>query len=523
MKKILISVRPWESRVAILENKHLQNIYFNSKHNAQLERSFIKGKIIKILPGVETAFVDINQEKAGFLHISEIDRTLVRERISGARDDITLEREEVNDDIIHLDKQYLKNVNISDILREGEDLLVQVSKEPINAKGAKLTTCFSIPGRFLILMPNIPKIGISKKIMQGEERRRLKDVVLSVLPEKVGCIIRTTSENKSEDDIKADAKYLLHQLDLILAKYKKANIGDVLYQDINVIYQVVRDNLSDKVEVVECDDEVVYNQLINFVEYHCAEFVDKIRLFKSEEQSLFDFYHIEKQIQKSLHSKVELSNGASIVLESTEAMTVIDVNTARFIGNNNLDETLFKTNIEAAKEIVRQLRLRNIGGLIVIDFIDMTNYAHKNKLFAFFERTLKEEDRSQSVVLKISEFGLVQMTRKRTGKTPREQLMQSCAHCNGTGYTKSLVERAYELLRILERDIKDKKIYIYKQPYTCVVTVNVSLAQYLLQNEYEGLLYFKKTYKVTIVINESDDSYLNAYHFEWIVSKGDNV
>jgi ribonuclease G len=523
MKKILITARPWEIRIAVIANKQLQNIYFDSKHNAQLERSFIKGKIIKILPGVETAFVDINQDKAGFLHISEIDRTLARAKINNG--DIEKIEKEVEDNEefdgeesrINSDKQYLKNVSISDILKENDTLLVQVNKEPINSKGPKLTTCFTLPGRFVILMPNIPKIGISKKIVDFNERKRLKDIILSVLPEDAGCIIRTTSENKQEKEIISDIKYLLQVWEGILKKYQEAKVGDIIYQDIDLVYQVVRDNLDNTVDSITCDNKNLHDHLNDFINHIAPEYIEKNLLYENHHTPLFEHYNVERQIQKGLQSKVELTSGGSIILETTEAMTVIDVNTARFTGNHNLEDTLLKTNLEAAKEIVRQLKLRNIGGLIVIDFIDMSNNFNRNKLFSFFEKTLREEDRSQSVVLKISEFGLVQMTRKRTGKTLKNHLTKDCFYCNGTGMIKSIAERAHELLRILEKEVKEKKLG--QEEYTCSITLNNHLAEYLLQKEFESILYFEKNYKMKIVLHENAENNLHAYHFEWILKK----
>lgn len=519
MKKILITARPWEIRIAIIQNKQLQNIYFDSKHNFQLEKSFIKGKIIKLLPGVQTAFVEIGQEKAGFLHISEIDRTLAmgKMNINQEEDRITEIDDDTDENKIHLDKHYLRNVNISDILKEGDSLLVQVNKEPINSKGPKLTTCFTLPGRFVILMPNIPKIGISKKIIDFNERKRLKDIILSNLPKDAGCIIRTTSENKNEHEIIADLNYLLNTWHGIQKKYKDAKDYTCIHKDIDLTYQIVRDNLDESVEAIICDNKDLYAHINDFIQNISPEFADKNYLY-TDEVPLFESYNIEKQIQKGLQSKVELSSGGSIIIETTEAMTVIDVNTARFTGgNNNLEETLFKTNMEAAKEIVRQLKLRNIGGLIVIDFIDMGIHSNRNKLFSFFEKTLREEDRSQSVVLNISDFGLIQMTRKRTGKSLKNHIMRDCSDCNGTGMMKSIAERVHELLRILEKEIKLKTIQNTK--YTCSITLNNYLAEYLLNKEFETILFFEKNYDIKIVINEVLDNHLSAYHFEWVIKK----
>lgn len=519
MKKILITARPWETRIAIIDGKQLQNVYFDSKHNMQLEKSFIKGKVVKILPGVQTAFVDIGQEKAGFLHISEIDRTFTREKTTFGREEESLtELEEGGEESeIKLEKQYLKNVNIADILKEGESLLVQVSKEPINAKGPKLTTCFSLPGRFVILMPNIPKIGISKKIVDFEERKRLKDIILSVLPEESGCIIRTTSEGKSDQEILADLHYLLDVWNDIKMKYNQVDNFTCIYKDIDLAYQIVRDNLDESVEQIVSDNPDLHRHLEKFISSISSNFRVRNFLYTGE-VPLFEYYEVEKEIQKGLQSKVELDCGGSIVIESTEAMTVIDVNTARFTGTGNLEETLLKTNLEAARAVVRQLKLRNIGGLIVIDFIDMNVHANRNKLFSFFEKTLKEEDRFQSVLLKISEFGLVQMTRKRTGKTLRHQLMKDCLHCHGTGMTKSIEERVHEVLRILEKEIKNK--YTLKNnTYVCYVHVNSFLAEYLLNVQFESLLFFEKTYNIKIVVNEEPSIHIDSYHFEWVLKK----
>jgi ribonuclease G len=519
MKKILITARPWETRIAIVEHNQLQNIYFDSKHNFQLEKSFIKGKVVKILPGVQTAFVDIGQEKAGFLHISEIDRTFTREKTLVGRDDPSLrDIEEIADDAeIKLERNGFKNVNIADILKEGDSLLVQVSKEPINAKGPKLTTCFSLPGRFVILMPNIPKIGISKKIVDFDERKRLKDIILSVLPEESGCIIRTTSEGKPDHEILADLHYLLGVWNDIKNKYNQVENFACIYKDIDLAYQIVRDNLDESIEQIISDNPDLHRHLDRFIHSISSGFRSKNFLYTGD-TPLFEYYNIEKAIQKGLDSKVELESGGSIIIESTEAMTVVDVNTARFAGSGNLDETVLKTNLEAAKAVVRQLKLRNIGGLIVIDFIDMHAQSHRNKLFSFFEKTLKEEDRFQSVLLKISEFGLVQMTRKRTGKTLRHQLTKDCTHCNGTGMMKSIEERVHELLRVIEKEAKIKnpnKTYVY----ICHVYVHQLLAQYLLNVQFDSLLFFEKMYQVKVVVTEEATVRLDAFHFEWVLKK----
>lgn len=503
MKKILINELPWQTRVAIIQDDELQNIYFWSYSSENLEKCFFKGVIIKILPGLQTAFVDIGHEKAGFLHVSEIDKELSIQRIeaSDQLDEIEQETEE------EIKQEFLskRNLDISKILKEGETILVQVSKEPMYEKGAKLTTCFTLPGRFLVLMPNIPRIGISKKIENLEERQRLKELLAQNLPDSMGAIIRTTSEGKGATEILQDLNYLINTWNKILKKYKEAAPKEKIYQDIDLDLQVVRDHLDENVELVISDTKESQAKIYKFVKTIAPEYSHKIKYYEGP-PSLFEKYNIEKQIEQALQKKVYLKSGGSIIIETTEAMTVIDVNTGRYTGQTTLEETILKTNLEAAEEITRQLKLRNIGGLIVIDFIDMTSISNKQKLFRFFERTLKEQDKFQSVVLKVSEFGLVQMTRKRSGKTLIQQLTNQCPTCHGLGFTKSIQNECYEILRKLKGHLESKK------PGGVVkLTVPPALFNYITNVEYNSVLFLEKKYnsKITLISKdlESPDSF----------------
>ncbi|HSW73890.1 MAG TPA: Rne/Rng family ribonuclease, partial [Candidatus Limnocylindria bacterium] len=422
MKKILINDTPWQTRAAIVRNDHeLQNIYFESQVQDALERTYFKGTVASVLPGIQTAFVDIGQEKAGFLHISEIDRELAAEKM-GLFADSEISPTEYR-------PAPRQSMDISKILREGDPILVQVSKEPIYEKGAKLTTCFTLPGRFIVLMPNIPRIGISKKIESREERARLRQILTSRLPKGMGAIIRTSCENAPEDAIAKDVAFLVHTWRSVLKKFAKAKPKEKIYQDLDLALACVRDNLDDDVQLILVDTAKMQQRIYRFVKNIAAEHTPKIRLYDGHPE-LFEKYDIERQIEYALQRKVPLRSGGSIVIESTEAMTVVDVNTGRFTGRSNLEETIFKTNMEASEEVARQLRLRNIGGLIVIDFIDMATSNNRQRLFRHFEKILKERDKFQSVVLKVSEFGLVQMTRKRSGKTLVQQLTENCSCCS---------------------------------------------------------------------------------------------
>lgn len=422
MKKILINNDSWQTRVAVLREDKLQDIYFDSHAKLELERSFFKGRIAKILPGIQTAFVDIGQEKAGFLHITEVDRALAAER---AADQLGINRVEYDHEDI--DRRIKKEMDISKIFTESEDVLVQVSKEPVYGKGAKLTTCFTLPGRLIVLMPNVPQIGISKKIDDRNERMRLKEVLVKNLPRGMGAVIRTTAEDREEWEIKKDLAFLVSIWKSILKKFKKAKVGEKVHEDLPLTLRTVRDHLDKDVEVVLVDKEEDQKNIYRFIKNTTPEHANKVRLYQGP-PSLFDKFDIDRQIEDGLQKKVPLRSGGSLIIETTEAMTVIDVNTGKYTGKTNLEETILKTNLEAAEEIVTQLRLRNIGGLIVIDFIDMTNPSNRQKLSRFLEKTLRERDKFQTVALKVSEFGLVQMTRKRSGKTLMQQLQSLARH-----------------------------------------------------------------------------------------------
>ncbi len=502
MKKILINENPWQTRIAITRDGELQNIYFWSHTSENLERSFFKGVITKILPGIQTAFVDIGHDRAGFLHISEIDRELAIQKIAVTGQLEGLEEEDRPRPQETITRQQL---DISKILKEGEAILVQVSKEPVYEKGAKLTTCFTLPGRFLVLMPNIPRIGISKKIESREERQRLRDLLQENLPQGMGAIIRTTSESQGPREILQDLDYLVNTWHLIQQKYLESAPREKIYEDIDLSLQAVRDHLDHDVDEVISDSVENQHAIYKFVKTIAPEQAFKIKLYEGP-PSLFEKFDIENQIEQALNRKVHLRSGGSIVIETTEAMTVIDVNTGRYIGQSNLEDTIFKTNIEAAEAITRQLRLRNIGGLIVIDFIDMTNNSNRQKLYRFFEKTLKERDKFQSVVLKVSEFGLVQMTRKRSGKTLIQQLTNQCPTCRGIGFIKSLPDESYSILRRLKQELA-----VRKATGNITVSIHPNIFHYITSTEYNSILYLEKTYKCKITFLSSEQCSLSAF------------
>ncbi len=502
MKKILINKDPWQTRVAIIKDSKLENIYFEAFDEEPLERTFIKGIITAVLPGIQTAFVDIGQERAGFLHISEIDRELAIQKIAAFSNLADPE------DLQQRSKNSKKKLAVEKIFKEGDSVLVQVSKEPVYEKGAKLTTCFTLPGRFIVLMPNIPRLGVSKKIENQEERIRLKEVVRKHLPEGMGAIIRTTAEEKSEKELVKDIKFLISIWNLIQKKYAEAKPYEKIHEDLELSLQVVRDHLDTNIEEIITDSKENQKALYEFIKLIAPEFRQQIKYF-DQPINIFDYFNVEKQIEALLDKKVPLKSGGSLIIETTEAMTVIDVNTGRFVGKKSLEETVLKTNLEAADEIVRQLRLRNIGGLIVIDFIDMTEHQNRHRLFNFFEKALKERDKYQSVVLKVSEFGLLQMTRKRTGKTLIQKLTQTCPTCSGYGFIRSAATESYSILRKVKDSLAKNK-----QGKQLNITVNSRIFEYLTTYQYKAILDLEKRYDCKITMTSSEKLEVHRYKIE---------
>lgn len=500
MKKIIINHHPWQTRIALTINGELLNIYFSTPAQVTLERSFFRGIVTKVLPGIQTAFVDIGQEKAGFLHISEVDRELAIKKMSK-----TTQIEDGNEPHPPLST---KKQDIAEIFQEGQPVLVQVSKEPVYEKGAKLTTCFTLPGRFIVLMPNIPRIGISKKIEDRDERIRLREIVRAELPEGMGAIIRTTSDGRQAKDISKDISFLVKIWKNIMAKFNQEEPKARLYDDLDLCLQIVRDHLDDDVEAVITDSKANQDALYKFIKNMAPEYSQTVQLYTGS-SNIFEHYGIEKQIEQALDSKVNLKSGGSLIIETTQAMTVVDVNTGKFIGKSNQEETILKTNLEAAEAVARQLRLRNIGGLIVIDFIDMDQSSNRQKLFKFFEKILRERDKFQSVVLKVSEFGLVQMTRKRSGKTLSQQIMHTCSCCHGTGHVKSLQTNCFSILESINQELKNG---LHK--LDIIVKLHPDIFDYITSKEYDAVLHLEKSYHLKMILLSDKKIAINDYKIE---------
>lgn len=432
-EEILINVTPVETRVALVENGMLQEAYIERTSRKGIVGNIYKGKVVRVLPGMEAAFVDIGLERAAFIHASDV-------MVVGNGDDSASDGPKTVPDIRSL-------------LREGQSLVVQVTKDPIGTKGARLTTQLSIPSRYLVFMPEVQHIGISQRIEDEAERTRLKELVeqgaQALGASAGGYIIRTAAEGASADDLLGDMKYLhrLHQS--VVERNTSGKVPAVVYQDLPLFIRTIRDLIRPQTEKVRIDSRESYQRVMEFVDEFVAEFADKVEYYPGE-RPIFDLYSVEDEIQKALSRKVQLKSGGYVIIDQTEAMTTIDINTGAFVGHRNLEETIFKTNLEAARSISRQLRLRNLGGIIIIDFIDMEDSEHQRQVHRMLEKML-ERDHAKTKITGVSELGLVEMTRKRTTESLGQVLCEPCPICDGRGFLKTAETVCYEIFREILR------------------------------------------------------------------------
>lgn len=431
-EEILINVTPVETRVALVENGMLQEAYIERTSRKGIVGNIYKGKVVRVLPGMEAAFVDIGLERAAFIHASDV--------VNGQSSDSGNDSPKVVPDIRTL-------------LREGQSLVVQVTKDPIGTKGARLTTQLSIPSRYLVFMPGVCHIGISQRIEDENERTRLKSLVETAAGEQTdvqgGYIIRTAAEAAASDDLIGDMKYLHRLSQSIHERIGRVQAPAVVYQDLPLFIRTIRDLIRPQTEKVRIDSRESYQRVMEFVGEFVAEFSDKVEYYPGE-RPIFDLYSVEDEIQKALSRKVQLKSGGYVIIDQTEAMTTIDINTGAFVGHRNLEETIFKTNLEAARAISRQLRLRNLGGIIIIDFIDMEDSEHQRQVHRMLEKML-ERDHAKTKITGVSELGLVEMTRKRTTESLGQVLCEPCPICDGRGFLKTSETVCYEVFREILR------------------------------------------------------------------------
>lgn len=493
--EILINITRDEIRVGLLEAGQLVEFYVERKLDASLVGNIYQGKIVKILPGMQSAFVDIGLDKAAFLYVTDIQEGL--EEFAPFLDD-----EEKENSIEIVSKRGRPDLAIEELIQEGQEILVQVSKDPIGSKGARVTSYITMPGRYLVLMPNVDHIGISRRISDEAERTRLRSIVDDIKLKGYGFIIRTASEGSTEDEIKKDLNFLLLLWETIQKKRDKVSAPSLLYSDLDLIFRSVRDLMIQDVKRLIIDSSEEYERIKEFVRTYFEKFLGKIELYEGTEP-IFDAYGIELDISRALGRKVWLKSGGYIVIDQTEAMTVIDVNTGKFVGKEELEDTILKTNLEAVKEIAYQIRLRNLGGIIIVDFIDMEKYENRERVFNSFVEAMKK-DKAKNTISHISELGLIQMTRKRVRESLGRTLCESCPYCEGKAFVKSPRTLGYEIFRKVLRLAKHGSDRI-------IVTTHPSVAELLTDEERAGVEDIENAYNVKITIRESRNLHQENY------------
>ncbi len=435
-REIVINTTKHESRIAVVDEGQVAELWVERTRHRTIVGNIYKGRVTKVLPGMQSAFVDLGLERDAFLYVADVLEEL-EEIESETPDELQL------DDVPHR-----AETSISDLLREGQEIVVQVSKDTIAGKGARITSHVTLPGRFLVYMPTVNHIGVSRRIEDEGERNRLKDILERIRPQgQGGFIVRTAGEGREEEEFRSDLRYLTELWSQIKRRAEKASAPTAVHHDLDLILRTIRDVLSSEFKSVWVDSVDEYQRIVEFLDQIQPQLVPRVRLYRRDEP-IFDEFGIEPEIAKALKSKVWLKSGGYIVINQTEALVAIDVNTGKYVGKKNLEETVFRTNLEAAKEIVRQIRLRDLGGIIVLDFIDMEEASNRDKLFATLEEEIRK-DRSKTKILQISEFGLIEMTRKRVRQSLERSLTQACPYCSGSGRIKSNTTVALEIWREL--------------------------------------------------------------------------
>jgi ribonuclease G len=430
-EEILVNVTPRETRVALVENGVLQELLIERASRRGLVGNVYKGRVCRVLPGMQAAFVEIGLDRTAFLHASDIAATT----------------------LIKEGDERKPPLGITELLRDGQDILVQVIKDPLGTKGARLTTQITIPSRYLVFLPGTRTVGVSQRIEDEQERSRLRDIVRGWLTEGgEGYIIRTAAEGATAEQLDADREFLRRLWTSIQERAQAQAAGGIVHEDLPLVLRTLRDLVGSEVEKVRIDSRETYERVCRFAEKFVPELPEQISLYTGE-RPIFDLYGVEDEIQKALQRRVQLKSGGHLVIDQTEAMATIDVNTGAFVGHRNLEETIFKTNLEAAQAIARQLRLRNLGGIIIIDFIDMSEPEHRRQVLRALEKAL-ENDHAKSYICEVSSLGLVEMTRKRTRESLEHVLCEPCPTCDGRGSVKTPETVCYEVFREILREAK---------------------------------------------------------------------
>ncbi len=473
-KQIIINSTPTEVRVALLENGVLAEIHIERASEEAAAGNIYKGKVLRVLPGMQAAFVDIGLEKAAFLHASDI----VTNNGAESSDDAD---EEASETPTRTSRSARAQIPIEENISRGNELIAQIAKEPIGTKGARITGQVSLPGKYLVYMPMGSLTGVSKRIGDDRERRRLRDIINSAKPAQGGIIARTACQGLTKKEIVDDIRSLEKAWTSIVERSSKAKPASILHADLDLVLRSVRDMLSPDVDEIIIDTQEDYERTRVYVAQFMSSLAERVSLYEQLEP-IFDRYAVEEQITRATEQRVWLRSGGYLIIEQGEALTMIDVNTGRYVGKKNQEETVLKTNLEATEEIVSQLRLRNIGGIIILDLIDMEDAAHRKLVTETLERALAR-DKARTSILRISELGLIQMTRKRTRENLERLLSSPCPYCDGKGRIKSVPTVASEILRAIRREARQTSATADR----LVVRANRDVISYLYHDEEDAI------------------------------------
>ncbi|RUO66108.1 RNAse G [Pseudidiomarina planktonica] len=457
--EILMNVTPTEARVALIENGILQEIHIERQAKRGLVGNIYVGKVSRVLPGMQAAFIDIGLDKAAFLHAS----------------DIVTHIEQVEE----IESSRLPVRDIAELVRAGQHIIVQVVKDPLGTKGARLTTDITIPSRYLVLMPQSSHVGVSQRIEGEAERERLKELAAPYCTDGSGFIVRTAAEGAADKDLQNDAAFLQRLWQTIQKRRKNLRKIGVLYEDLNLPCRVLRDFVGEPIERIRVDSKITFEMLKSFTDEFIPELSSLVENYVGE-RPIFDLFDVENEVQRALDRKVELKSGGYLIIDQTEAMTTIDINTGAFVGHRNLEDTIFNTNIEATQAIARQLRLRNLGGIIIIDFIDMQDADHKRRVLQSLDNALAK-DRAKTGHNGFTQLGLVEMTRKRTRESLEHVLCSECPVCNGRGSMKTVETVCYEIMREI---VRVNRAYAADK---FVIYASAAVAEVLLNEESHAL------------------------------------
>lgn len=496
LKKLVINTTVSETRVALVEDDKVAELYIERLSRRSMVGDIYKAKVSRVLPGMQSAFVNIGSDRSAFLYGGDV--------IDPGFIAMIKEKKELGDETFD-PRDSSNRTPIQHLLQDGQDILVQVAKEPLGTKGPRVTMMLSIPGRYLVLLPDFDNIGISRRIEDQSKRDRLREEIEKIKPANLGVIVRTAAAEINPTLLKKDLEYLIRVWDSIKEKNMRTPAPSLLYQEPDIILKSTRDLYTDDVSEIVIDDPQSFNQLRHFLSDTIPGAGDKLKLYK-ERDPIFDAYGIEMDIAKALSRKVWMPSGGYLIIDQTEALTSFDVNTGKFVGTTSVQETILKTNLEAIVEIVAQLRIRNLGGIIVIDFIDMERGEDRERVNMALMEALKA-DKSPTNVLSISELGLVQMTRKRTRESLERVLTEECPFCDGWGRIQSVQSETYNMVRDIERyvlrtGVKDVRVRVRSDILDWFLNEELQLHQGLVE-KYGLTLHFEKGALVVKELSES--------------------